>query len=387
MRSSKLSAFAFLALLALLILGVFELLMLRFETGDVYSPYSSLRSDPLGAKAYYEGLQLQPELQVERRYRPVRKADYSGTALFYLGCAAGAREFRSERLRSPLESVATSGGRLIVGFLPVEPRVIKKEVPARPGAPPKPNDSSAKKDEEEEKEPRIEPWGVTIERLTVTEEPDEDSPLPRATSLYFSNLSPEWTVVRRLEGRPSIIERKLGKGTLVLVADSYPLSNEGLREARDASLLATLPASFSRIVFDEAHLGTVESGSVMLLARRYHLQGLGAALLLLLGLFLWRNMTSFLPAPAAARTEGELAAGHSAATGLAYLLRRSVPVSNLLSVCESEWKRSLPLDSRLRRDRADRVTTALDGMRDLPIKEQSPVRAYLEAARILSGKG
>ena len=85
MRSSKLSVFAFLALFALLILGVFELLMLRFETGDVYSPYSSLRTDPVGSKAYYESLLLQPGVQVERRYRPLRKGDYSGTAMFYLG--------------------------------------------------------------------------------------------------------------------------------------------------------------------------------------------------------------------------------------------------------------------------------------------------------------
>ena len=39
-------------LLVLFGFGVLRLFRLRFETGDVYPPYSSLRSDPLGAKAF-----------------------------------------------------------------------------------------------------------------------------------------------------------------------------------------------------------------------------------------------------------------------------------------------------------------------------------------------
>ena len=36
--------------------GVAHLLVLRFQTGDVYAPYSTLRSDPLGTRVLFESL-------------------------------------------------------------------------------------------------------------------------------------------------------------------------------------------------------------------------------------------------------------------------------------------------------------------------------------------
>ena len=36
------------------VLGVLQLFRLRFEQGDVYPPYSTLRADPLGSMALYE---------------------------------------------------------------------------------------------------------------------------------------------------------------------------------------------------------------------------------------------------------------------------------------------------------------------------------------------
>src|SRR5436190_23553842 len=50
------------------IFGLFELFQLRFETGDVYPPYSSLRADPLGTMALCESLQRVPGLTVRRDY-------------------------------------------------------------------------------------------------------------------------------------------------------------------------------------------------------------------------------------------------------------------------------------------------------------------------------
>src|ERR1041384_7220378 len=46
--------------------GVIYLFLLRFEAGDVYPPYSSLRADPLGTMAWFESLQKLPSLTVRR---------------------------------------------------------------------------------------------------------------------------------------------------------------------------------------------------------------------------------------------------------------------------------------------------------------------------------
>ena len=48
--------------------GLVQLFQLRFEVGDVYPPYSSLRSDPLGAMAFYESLEKLPGVSVRRDF-------------------------------------------------------------------------------------------------------------------------------------------------------------------------------------------------------------------------------------------------------------------------------------------------------------------------------
>src|SRR5437016_9305442 len=54
------------ALLAILVWGLEQVAVAPLETGEVYPAYSSLRSDPLGAKALYESLAALPDLTVER---------------------------------------------------------------------------------------------------------------------------------------------------------------------------------------------------------------------------------------------------------------------------------------------------------------------------------
>ena len=41
-----------------------HLFQLRFEQGDIYPAYSSLRADPLGTKVFYESLETLPGLSV-----------------------------------------------------------------------------------------------------------------------------------------------------------------------------------------------------------------------------------------------------------------------------------------------------------------------------------
>ena len=71
--------------LALFAFGLVQLFRWRFEAGDVYPPYSSLRTDPLGTQALFESLQAIRGVSVERNYQPLdRRKPTSGT-IFYLG--------------------------------------------------------------------------------------------------------------------------------------------------------------------------------------------------------------------------------------------------------------------------------------------------------------
>ncbi len=67
--------------------GLFHLFQLRFELGDIYPEYSSLRTDPLGTMALYESLQKLPGLSVGRDFSAENRLP-EGEKTVYLHLAA-----------------------------------------------------------------------------------------------------------------------------------------------------------------------------------------------------------------------------------------------------------------------------------------------------------
>ena len=124
MRSRKvLPVLLLLAVSAAFAAGLVELLLLRFESGDVYPPYSSLRSDALGTKAFFEALRLVDGLRVERSHRIEGGTPLGqGTTLFYLGVNADSIGSIDESDLLEIEARAREGGRFVVSFLPVSRR-------------------------------------------------------------------------------------------------------------------------------------------------------------------------------------------------------------------------------------------------------------------------
>jgi len=116
----------------------------------------------------------------------------------------------------------------------------------------------------------------------------------------------------------------------VLAASPHSISNNGVARHRDTALLQSLTGPAGTVLFDESHLGMVETGTVMGLARHYHLQGLLGGLLVLFLLFVWRNWTAFPP-------RAELGTAVSATVdpldGLAGLLARALPENRLIEEC------------------------------------------------------
>ena len=98
-----------------------------------------------------------------------------------------------------------------------------------------------------------------------------------------------------VENHPVIIERKWGKGTLVLSSDSYFISNEALQNERQTELLVWLIGSSREVIFDEAHFGIYENPGIASLIRKYRLHGLVLGVIVLAILFVWRRAVSFVP--------------------------------------------------------------------------------------------
>ena len=307
--------------------GVYGLFRLRFEEADAYPIYSTLRPDPLGARALYESLALQPGLTVSRTMRPLTPIKGPDTALFYLGV--------EEWFPPPsdFERIAGTGGRVVIAFLPVRPRLeaaVEIERQLRQNMKPAPTAKHVPT--------FFEQIGVTLVVDTVKRPPEGgwSSDPPRNTALWFDKLAMEWTVERRYRNHPVWIERPWKAGSIVLVADSWMLSNEALAREPDAVALAKLVGPAHNVIFDEGHLGLEDSGSVAGLLRRYHLQGLVAALLALAGLYVWKSSSPFLPRPPKSASAAGLR-GFSSASGLVSLLERSVRPPQLLDVCVREY--------------------------------------------------
>src|SRR5438034_6632131 len=102
-------------------LGVGRLFELRFEAGDVYPPYSSLRADPLGTKALFEGLEILRGMSVERFFQPLDKLrEGRRTTLFVLGAQAFDMDYSTEDEYKKLEQFMFDGGRIVISFAPVD---------------------------------------------------------------------------------------------------------------------------------------------------------------------------------------------------------------------------------------------------------------------------
>jgi hypothetical protein len=333
--------FAGIALLAALVWGLEQAAIAPLETGDVYPPYSSLRTDPLGAKALYESLAALPGLDVDRLYKQ-RTVLENRAAMLVLGVQPVGWSALHDETLEEYERLVANGGRLVIAFLPVR---TPDKIPER-------------RDVEKRWDIRLK-YGIRDDH--------EGGDMPRETALFF-DAGPKWRSIRG-----TAVERRFGTGSIVLVADTYGLSNEGLRDARDAEFIATLLGPATRVIFDENHFGVVETGSVTKLMRKYRLEGAVAMLALAAVLFLWRSASSFLPPRTVATADAVV--GRDSIEGMTALLHRGVPEEELLDTCFAQWSKSAP-----RGTRSARVEEEIRRWK------QNPVEAYRAASKALTEK-
>ncbi len=177
-----------------------------------------------------------------------------------------------------------------------------------------------------------------------------DAALPVETNqrlfsgLYFESDSGDWTNVYIRPGgnadapeRATVMERSFGAGTVVLCSDAYFLSNEAMRNDRSPGLIQWVMGTNPTLLFSEVHLGNGQKDRIMTLVRRYRLHGVLAGILLIGGLFIWKNGTTLLP-----RRERMLAdqsvVDRSQGAGMNHLLSRFVAPAALLPLCVKEWR-------------------------------------------------
>lgn len=405
--------------------GLITLLHLRYTAGDVYPPYSSFRADPLGTKALYEGIQDVPQLKAVRHYQSVTKLrDQTDLTLLYLGVHPGQFFWVEKEVVSALEALLLNGNRVILTFTPVYKQVSSQDFweqedeegrtedeSTEEGEGPEEDQASESGETSDEEDEEIgidvsdyavdlpEKWGVNFGYTTLKVKEDDvyesiqairqaDAALPDElswhTALYFQpDAEKNWTTVYEAAGEPVVIERTFGKGRLVLCADSYFVSNEALQVERHSDLLAWLIGPHVTVVFDETHLGVMESPGIATLIRKYRLMWFVGSLIVLAVLFVWKNIVSFVPPHGAESQIIEERAGKDSIGGLINLLRQNIPPQNILATCVAEWEKSVGHRRREPGSTVDEVRNVAATDAAQPTRKHISVESYRKICQML----
>ena len=432
-RSSPFSMFMLLALGIATLWGFASVLGLRFRTGQDYPQYSTMRTDPHGAKAIYTALGRLTDITCERNYRPLIKLDgRRGNTLVLLNVYPDELKYGEALNANTLKKWAVQGGRVIItlkgekggavddiedGRREAQEKRIEREIKERKAKRDKKegeknkedkNPASKKKSEKEDSEEWkfklqdsfAELFAVQVETIGSVKNDDPikwDASVPVEPANcpqwhgrnFFKFLEPKgetneeahplkgdsWQVLASRKDKPVLIEKRIGQGSIVLAGDSRFFSNEDLFNDPKPQFISWLIGNVSTVIFDETHLGVNEQPGIMTLARHYRMHGLFIGALVLFGLFIWRNGSSLIPANDQTGHKDNAVAGQSATAGMVSLLKRGIPKSQLLQRCLEVWERSLV-------NRSPALNSRIQNARDILVIETSKSRWKQQASKV-----
>ena len=413
---SKIITVLLFLILSLFVYGVVTLFTMRFEKGDVYPVYSSLRTDPLGTKVFYESLNMLKGISTTRNYRAFSQLDdYQHATIFYFGAHSGLLHSMDKGDVESLETVIAKGSRFVILLYPGytsrcqettdDTKQTKDKQKAKDA-----NNSKDTKDEKTSDENRcgyircpvslLDRWGVHIAFQEQFErgdhaQKDQDSSgavtynlpgsVPWNSALYVDEVNDTWNKVYARKEQPVLIERAYGRGTIVIATDTYLVSNEALLKERYPQLLSWFVGNNDTVIFDETHFGIRENPGIAALARKYRLHGLFAGILVLGVLFIWKNSFSLVPARNASATDNEddLLVGKDYVTGLVSLLRKNIASPDILKVCFREWKKSFPQREKEGGEDLKHVQAIIESHEKQTKKQQDLVQDYQKIHKII----
>ncbi len=201
---------------------------------------------------------------------------------------------------------------------------------------------------------------------------------------FLEDSEGDWNVIGEVDGDPVLIERKLGKGSIVVATDSFFASNEALHKGVGSEFLLWLVGDKRDLVFDETIHGTTQGGGAMKLIKRYRLHGFFIGLFVLVLLWAWRSATSLAPGnemiDRGLLNDGAAVTGEESNSGLVRLLQRSIPSKDLLARCEATWRGSKQVN--LKPQQEAELAQILAANKANP-KSLDPVSAYRKVTELL----
>ena len=338
MPKDRLIALILIGLMAALfvVVGV-QMFKVRAEVNGLYPEYSSFRADPKGYRILFETLSMLPSIHVERSEQPLSELPSgNGKILVVAGLLPSGWPAEETKI---LNDWMTNGGTLLVA-LSSRQFDSNEELNRRDPTPPENKRLHGEVD-------KVENWGIRIlwSRQSLATQlqsnlfADQSS---WAGHLYIQPTQSDWEVLAKARDLPVVLQRKFGAGKLVLLADSYPLSNIALAAHRNAALVSWLFPQHSTVIFDETHFGIVEHPGIIGLARKYGLGGAFVAILGLAVLYLWASRYSLRPVRRVRPDSEPAVRGAGGNEIFTNLLRRTLPPADLCAICLQIWKQKGP---------------------------------------------
>jgi hypothetical protein len=332
-------------LLALFFFGL-QNLKVRLETSDSFPEYSTYRADPKGLRAFYESLQSTDLVQVSRRLQSSKILPSGENRVLVLAGVGADQETVTDEDAALFTHWLQTGGRLIIALRPE--KILSSKGQLAPGA----------SQEEKEGRPFV-PWQTLIRRWGADLIPVSETHASTVTSTSFGTLprwlgrnsfdrlTSDWKVIAAQGNKNVIIERPFAQGSIVLLADTYPLSNEALAADRNTAFLLWLIDNRRGVQFEETHLGLSEQPGIMTLAQRYGLQGTLISIVAVLLLFIWKCQYTLVPRTRTDQNRSTVAGSSSDQVFLS-LLQRTLSQKDLLGVCITTWlKTARPTSGQL----------------------------------------
>jgi hypothetical protein len=356
MKPKTTQILALIAISAATLAGLVSIVQRSAQQPDNYPEFSSYRTLPEGTSVLYEALRRSPGMTADRNVQPLNAIRVNNAAILILGIQPTSL-YGDGQWFADMEELAGNGNRVIIGLLPHRTRFIQPE--------------------KNQLEDALQHWNVRLAFARQTDIRDEEEgKLTPGWPMYFSQAK-GWDTLRAENGKPVVIQRGQGKGTLVLLTNPFLLTNAAMVEDRQTVFLSNLIGPVHQAIFDETHFGIEETGSIAALARRYRLQGLVLGLVLVASLFIWKSAAAFPPSLGDRLEPVKVTQGADSSSAFLNLIRRSIRPDDILATCVEEWRKMY------QRKAGSNLRTAIDLAES---GRKTPAQTYAQIQQILGAK-
>jgi hypothetical protein len=354
MRHKALQVMAVIAVGCAMVVGLTYVLQRHAQEAESYPQFSSFRTLPEGTSIIYDALGRTSGMVTERNTQPLGAMRSDNAAILMLGIQP-LSVYGNAAWFSDMESLAQKGNRVIVGLLPRRYRFLQPD--------------------QEQLTNALRRWSISLAYVKdIDIRDEEEDALTAGWPMYFAK-SDGWGPIRKESDRAVVVERKMGKGSIVLLANAYLFSNAAMVDDRQTEFVADLIGPVHRAIFDETHFGIEQTGSIAGLARRYRLQGLVLGLIITAALFIWKSAAGF--PPAIGRQTAPSLLGEDSSASFLNLLRRNIRTEDILATCVESWR-------KMYERKADaNVSAAIDLAEG---GRKTPSRTYAEIQKVLGAK-